>query len=136
MANIELPKDAEGREIPLDTKVLYDENGNEYEVYCYKYSVRQTIPQRKWEVVMMDCIVHNVSDLYLTPPDSWEKLLEDLKAVEDYGNSSHLDSPTCHYSNMVGKPCGKCKFYGRASCVGMMCADIAYRIRELRGEDE
>lgn len=55
MANIELPK------------VLYDENGNEYEVH----------PQRKWEVVMMDCIAHNVSDLYLTPPDpdSWEKLL-------------------------------------------------------------
>lgn len=41
---VELPKDAEGREIPLDTEILYDENGNEYEVYYYKYSVRQTIP--------------------------------------------------------------------------------------------
>lgn len=135
MANIELPKDAEGREIPLDTEILYDENGNEYEVYYYKYSVRQTIPQRKWQVVMMDYIVHDVSDLYITPPDSWEKLLEDLKAVEDYGNSSHLDNPTCHYLNMVGKPCGKCKFYGRASCIGEMCADIAYRIRELRDDN-
>lgn len=27
MANIELPKDAEGREISLDTKTLYDDNG-------------------------------------------------------------------------------------------------------------
>lgn len=133
---VELPKDAEGREIPLDTEILYDENGNEYEVHYYEYPVRQTIPQRKWQVVMMDCIVHDVSDLYLTPPDSWEKLLEDLKAVEDYGNSSYLDSPICHYLNMVGKPCGKCKFYGSGSCIGMMCADIAYRIRELRGEDE
>ncbi len=61
-----------------------------------------------------------------------EKLLEDLKAVEDYGNSSHLDNPTCPYLNMVGKSCDKCKFYGRASCIGEMCADIAYRIRELR----
>ena len=26
---VELPKDAEGREIPLDTEILYDENGNE-----------------------------------------------------------------------------------------------------------
>lgn len=136
MANIELPKDAEGRDIPLDTMTLYDENGNEYEVYYYKYSVRRTIQQRKWQVVMTDCIVNDVSDLYLTPPDSWEKLLEDLKAVEDYGNSSHIDSLTCHYLNMVGKPCDKCKFYGRASCIGEMCADIAYRIRELRGEDE
>lgn len=136
IANIELPRDAAGREILLDTMTLYDENGNEYEVNYYTYSVRQTIPQRKWQVVMMDCIVHDVSDLYFTPPDSWEKLLEDLKAVDDYGNSSHIDNPTCHYLNMVGKPCGKCKFYGRASCIGEMCADIAYRIRKLRGEGD
>lgn len=132
---VELPKDAEGREIPLDTEILYDENGNEYEVYYYKYSVRQTIPQRKWQVVMMDYIVHDVSDLYLTPPDSWEKLFEDLKAVEDYGNSSYIDNPTCGYVNMVGKPCDRCKFYGRANCVGKMCADITDRISKLRGED-
>lgn len=67
---VELPKDAEGREIPLDTEILYDENGNEYEVYYYKYSVRRTIQRRKWQVVIMDYIVHDVSDLYLTPPDS------------------------------------------------------------------
>lgn len=114
---VELPKDAEGREIPLDTEILYDETGNEYEVYYYRYSVRRTIPWRKWQVVIMDYIVHDVSDLYLTSPDSWEKLLGDLKAVEDYGNSSHLDNLTCHYLNMVGKPCDKCKFYGRARCV-------------------
>lgn len=46
---IDLPKDAEGREIPLGTMTLYDEDGNEYEVHYYTYSVRQTIPQRKWE---------------------------------------------------------------------------------------
>lgn len=135
MANIELPKDAEGREIPLDTMTLYDEDGKEFEVNYYTYSVRQTIPRRKWEVVMMNCIIHNVSDLYLTPPDSWEKLLEDLKAVEDYGNSSYLDSPTCRYTHAVGKSCDKCKFYGSGNCVGEMCADIAYRIRELRDKD-
>lgn len=129
---VELPKDAEGREIPLDTEILYDETGNEYEVYYYKYSVRRTIPRRKWQVVIMDYIVHDVSDLYLTPPDSWEKLLEDLKAVEDYGNSSNLDNPTCHYLKMAGKSCDECKFYVKASCIGEMCADIAYRIRELR----
>lgn len=30
MANIELPKDAEGREIPLDVEVLYDEYGEKF----------------------------------------------------------------------------------------------------------
>lgn len=135
VANIELPKDVEGREIPLDTEILYDENGNEYEVHYYKYSVRQTIPQRKWQVVMMDCIVHDVSDLYLTPPDGWKKLFEDLKAVEDYGNSSYLDNPVCRYTNMVGKSCSNCEFYGEKDCISEMCADILDRIRKLKGED-
>ena len=130
---VELPKDAEGREIPLDTEILYDENGNEYEVYYYKYSVRQTIPQREWQVVMMDYIVHDVSDLYLTPPDSWEKLKEDLKAVEDYGNSSYLEDPVCAYAHNIGKKCAECKLYA-GDCTVNMCKDIVSRIHKLRGE--
>nr|DAL91265.1 MAG TPA: hypothetical protein [Caudoviricetes sp.] len=132
---IELPKDATGCEIPLDTMTLYNEDGKEFEVNYYTYSVRQTIPQRKWQVVMMDCIVHDCSDLYIAPPDSWEKLFEDLKAVKDYGNSSCLDNPVCYYTNMTGKMCGKCKFYGGTNCTGKMCADILDRIRKLKGED-
>lgn len=31
---IELPKDAEGREIPLDTNVLYDKNGKSLVIYA------------------------------------------------------------------------------------------------------
>lgn len=119
---VELPKDAEGREIPLDTEILYDETGNEYEVYHYKYPVRRTIPRRKWQVVIMDYIVHDVSDLYLTPPDSWEKPPEDLKAVEDYGNSSHLDNPTRRnlpngYRSSHCSRCGyKASTYGDSDC--------------------
>lgn len=29
MKNVELPKDAECKEVPLDTKTLYDEYGNQ-----------------------------------------------------------------------------------------------------------
>lgn len=68
-----------------------------------------------------------------TPPDSWGRLLGDLKAVEDYGNSPHRDNPTCHYLGTVGEPCDGCRFHGRASCIGEMCADIADRIRKLGG---
>jgi hypothetical protein len=39
---IELPRDANGCVIPLDTKVLYDECGNELKVSRYCCSVRQT----------------------------------------------------------------------------------------------
>lgn len=130
---VELPKDAEGREIPLDTEILYDENGNEYEVYYYKYSVRRTIPRRKWQVVIMDYIVHDVSDLYLTPPDSWEKLFEDLKAVEVCGDSPELEDPACAYAHNVGKKCAECKLYA-GDCTINMCKDIVFRIHKLRGE--
>lgn len=53
--NIELPKDAEGREIPLDTKVLYNSDGDAYEVACYVYTVRQTISRRIWSASRPAC---------------------------------------------------------------------------------
>lgn len=35
--NIEPPKDAEGREVPLDTKVLYDRYGFKQNVKLFAY---------------------------------------------------------------------------------------------------
>ena len=131
MANIELPEDAEGHEIPLDTMTLYDEDGNEYEVYYYKYSVRQTIPQRKWQVVMMDCIVHDVSDLYLTPPDSLEKLLEDLDRAANANGFG-----CCAYADRSERDCSSCIAVGDRACTQPIMRDIAFRIRKLVGEDE
>lgn len=139
MANIELPKDADGREIPLDTNVLYDDDGECFEVNRFTYSVVQTIPDLKWGVVFMNCRYDYCSSFYLTPPeppDSWEKLEEDLDIVEDFGGTSYLDGPACAYARSIGKSCGECKLYGGTSCVGKMCADIASRIRKLRGENE
>lgn len=130
---VELPKDAEGREIPLDTEILYDECGNEYEVYYYKYTVHRTIPWHKWQAVMIDYIVHDVSDLYLTPPDSWEKLDEDLQAVEVCGDSPELEYPVCAYARNIGKKCAECKLYA-GDCTVNMCKDIVSRIHKLRGK--
>lgn len=132
MANVELPKDAEGREIPLDTKVLYDADGNQYEVSRFVYSVLRDYDN--WEVVFVTGYDRYASETFLKPPDSWEKLFEDLKAVEDYGNSSCINNPVCRYTNMVYKPCTECKFYKENNCVSKMCADILDRIRKLRGE--
>lgn len=127
---VKLPKDAAGREIPLDTEILYDEDGNEYEVYYYKYSVRQTIPQHKWQVVITDYIVHDCSDIYIAPPDSWEQLEEDLTAFDDgqtYG--------PCHYFHELGDDCMSCPARDDA-CADAVMRDVASRIRNLRGEDE
>lgn len=116
MANIELPKDAEGREIPLDTRVLYDEDGNAKEVQRYTYSVRQTIPRRKWDAVMLDTTCRYTSNLYITPPappDSWEKFEEDSQMT----------------------PSRYCERYGIEPLLGgkvcAMMADIVARAREL-----
>lgn len=128
--SVELPKDAEGYEIPLDTTTLYDENGNEYEVYYYKYSVSQIIPQRKWQVVMMDCIVYDCSDLYIAPQDSWEKLEEKLnRCIEK-------DEVCCYYSENGN--CRSCLISGNNpnGCISEVFKDIKKRIRKLRGEDK
>lgn len=135
MANVELPRDAERREIPLDTEVLYGEDGKEFEVNYYTYSVRQTIPSRKWQVVMMNCIVHDCSDLYIASPDSWEKLFEDLKAVEVCGDSPDLEDPACAYARNIGKKCAECKLYA-GDCTVNMCKDIASRVNKLRSESK
>lgn len=70
MANIELPKDAEGREIPLDTKILYNEDGKCFKVNRFTYSVVQTMPGLKWGVVFTDCRYDYCSSFYLTPPET------------------------------------------------------------------
>jgi hypothetical protein len=132
---VKLPKDGAGREIPLDTRVLYDEDGNEYEVYYYKYSVRQITPRHEWQVVMTDYIAHDCSDTYIAPLDSWEKLDEDLHAVEVCGDSPELEDPACAYAHNIGKKCAECKLYA-GDCTINMCKDILDRIRGLRVRGE
>ena len=62
--NIELPKDAEGKEIPLDTKVLYSLSGEEYEVDEFTYSPSENI----WRVALAKQFVHFCTcDMHLAP---------------------------------------------------------------------
>ena len=140
--NIELPKDAEGRKIPLDTEVLYQEDGKEYTVVKWEWGFcpLNTVPE--WGVYL----VHNGSQeyctpecLYLTPRDSWEKLLDDLDNAVKGG-----DNAECLYMHRedieVGEQCSGCRLYNAddvfSDCSCLAYADIADRIRKLRGEDE
>lgn len=130
MANIELPKDAEGREIPLDTKILYNEDGKCFKVNRFTYSVVQTIPGLKWGVVFMDCRYDYCSSFYLTPPetpDSWEKLEEDLDKCVAEGTA-------CTYFSKDGT-CQSCSLSNiTTGCSPKVIEDIVSRIRKLRGE--
>lgn len=137
MAHIELPKDARGHEIPLDTKVLYNEDGKCFKVNRFTYSVVQTMPGLKWGVVFMDCLFDYCSSFYLAPPeppDSWEKLEEDLGRGM---TSLNFNDAECDYYDR-GSDYGRCKgcpAEKRSSCTVSMLEDIATRIRKLRGED-
>lgn len=129
---IELPKDAEGREIPLDTKVLYNEDGKCFKVNRFTYSVVQTMPGLKWGVVFMDCQYDYCSSFYLTPPetpDSWEKLEEDLDRC------IKADS-LCAYS--PSEECSTCVLPrdSQCNCDSFALEAIKERIRKLRGESD
>lgn len=135
MTNIELPRDAEGREIPLDTNVLYDGDGNAKEVQAFDYSPVESM----WRVLLLgDFILFFTSDMYITPPDSWEKLLDDLDNAAKGG-----DNAECLYMRRedieVGEQCSGCRLYNAddvfSDCSLLAYADIAARIRKLRGDE-
>lgn len=71
------------------------------------------------------------------PSDSWEKLLGDL----DRAGEGEPTDGECHYAVMVGESCDDCPFNFGAddpmdSCTSKIFADIADRIRTLRGKEQ
>lgn len=133
--NIESPKDAEGREIPLDTRRLYDENGEKKTVLWFEYS-----PTLKhWTVVPDEGLnvatcASSVSHFYLTPPDSWERLEEDLRRASE----RKFVTSYCRYFNTTNR-CVNCSIHNDDGCCihkdESAFGDILDRIRKLRGED-
>lgn len=129
--SVELLRDAEGREIPLDTTVLYDKDGNEMEVSRYQYYPK--VGPGYWNLRSVRNKYYRTDEVYLTPPDSWEKLEEDLGRASGYD----IIAPSCRYFT-AGK-CVDCRMRNGATC-GIhknerAFADILERIHKLRGED-
>lgn len=138
MMEVTLPKDHEGREIPLDTMVLYDAKGGEMHVssYCYQRDVLGL--STGWNVISEDavgqCWRHPAGDFYLNRPDSWEKLEEDLSNGAMGGEVLGM-LPYCSYSGSEALTCDKCRFGGDNRCAFNVFTDIRNRIRRMRGED-
>ena len=123
---IELPKDAEGREIPLDTTVLFDKDGKEIEVSRYQYYPK--VGPGYWNIKSVRDKYYRQDEVHLTPPDSWKKLEEDLDRCV-------TENTICRYYSRDGT-CGNCTIYGTSgSCSPKVLEDIKKRIRKLRGED-
>lgn len=131
MANIELPKDAEGREIPLDTKVLFGDGGTARNIVYWVFTTDSELEKEWrncWRAVTDAGRKLDPELMYLTPPDSWEQLEKDLTAFDDgqtYG--------PCHYFHELGDDCMSCPARDDA-CADVVMRDVASRIRNLRGE--
>lgn len=128
MANIELPKDAEGREIPLDVEFLYSANGESVKPYSFTF---RRYDGFCWEMrlVGVQNSVYDSKSFYLTPPDSWEKLYGDIdKCV--------VENSICMYFSKDGT-CKSCALRNESNaCSPKVLGDILNRIRKLRGDDE
>lgn len=132
--SVELPKDANGCEIPLDTVALYDDDGNVYSVRRFIYTTDFDLGDKwinSWIAVVDDYKTAKPEQMYLTTPDSWEKLEEDLdRCIEE--------SDLCMYYNNQNPDCNNCTISGNESrgCTSVALEDIKKRIRNLRGEGE
>lgn len=134
--SVELPKDAEGREIPLDTTVLYDKDGKEVEVSRYQYYPK--VGPGYWNLQSVRNKYYRQDEVYLTPPDSWEKLEEDLQRI----TADTTDWP-CAYAGHdkrdtgCNSNCSNCKFFkDNRSCEKQAVLDIVSRISKLRGDTD
>lgn len=132
---INLPKDAEGREIPLDTVVLFGGNGNVYNIarWIYTTDFETCSESNTWCAIAENHRALDPELMYLTPPDTWEKLEEDVQR-SGTGSSEWFciyagypkDNDACHVD---------CKFFSdKRPCERQATEDIVSRIRKLRGE--
>lgn len=133
---ITLPRDAEGREIPLDTEVLYDKNGQEIEVSRYQYYPKAG--PGYWNLKSVRNKYYRQDEVYLTKPDSWKRLLDDLDNAAEEASNNYVKAPCCAWFNGGDSSCTGCPAdeSPRDSCNVQLVKNIAARIRRLRGEDE
>ena len=128
---VELPKDAEGREIPLDVEFMYNANGESVKPYSFTF---RRYDGFCWEMSLVGVsnLVYDTKSFYLTPPDSWEKLEEDLSKIVN-----HPKKVVCAYFGRERKDCYGCKLENcECSCSHACLEDIITRIHELRGEGD
>ena len=134
--SVELPKDHKGREIPLDTEVLYDNNGVKFNLDEFKLCALPSSRTSFWtirgvfedEEEKCNFLPHL---LHLVQPDSWERLLDDLDKA-----ASKTYCGTCTYFGKNPTDCDTCAIGDITSCDSAAMRDIADRIRKLIGDTD
>lgn len=134
--SIELPKDATGHEIPLDTVTLFNSYGDAYNIVGWMFDTDFLTYNKwanSWRAFSEHGIVLEPEKMYLTPPDSWEKLEEDLSRAAKYD----AVVASCRY--FTADRCADCRMHNGFTCgtrkTERAFADVLERIRKLRGVD-
>lgn len=131
---IQLPRDAEGREIPLDTSELFIADGTKVRALRFEYMYHTSDASDAWFVYIErtpgEHMTLHACDVRLIQPDSWEKLEEDL-------DRRIKASDICMYCGQ-NLDCNNCTISGNETrgCTSIALEDIKKRIRKLRGEDD
>ena len=127
--SVELPRDAEGREIPLDTVVLFNARGDAFNIvrWIYTTDFETWSESNTWRAIEKSHRAFNPEMMYLTPPDSWEKLEEDLDRCIAGDNICLYCSPSGRCSDCANEPNG--------ACDAKVLELVMERIKRLRGED-
>lgn len=135
------PKDAKGRNVQLDTKLLYSDKGIEFEVDGFTFRSGTAACDAEWLVEgfgpeNMICSLP-LDSMYLEKPDSLKQLAEDLNRVWDVHGKGYGEM-TCHYDKNRGKYCNDCRLnsHGKMNCLDAMMADIVSRVNRLAGDSE
>lgn len=132
MMNIDI-KTADGADIELGG-TYYDGRGTEYRavgvmLVDYRRITDVSLSCLTGKIDELCCVSMRPNELYSNPPDSWEKLEEDLGRCADAS-----DYEECAYFGHDTSSCSSCVAGPEASCSKTAMRDIASRIRKLRGE--
>lgn len=137
---IELPKDAEGRKIPLDTVAMYDDSGNVHSVRRFIYTNDFDLGDKwmnSWHMVVDDYKTAKPEQMYLTKPDSLKQLNEDLSRVANFKIGGDFSSSACAYMGNAAGSCDDCKFrYLNGPCSLLALKDVASRVNRLCSDAE
>lgn len=125
------PVDADGNNVPLTTRTLYEGDGHKIDVmeYALIYSKHTGVPV--WRVRRSDGMIFMLDLCHLERADSWERLEEDIEsmlrknlACYYYGHGQSISCLACP-AHTIEKDCKE-----------MATCDILRRIKALAGSGE
>lgn len=127
-AGVPAPVDADGEIVPLTTKVMYDDDGEEHDVSIYR-SFIWSREKGRW-CFGASIGSREVASLHLHRPDSWERLEEDVKRFED-------DDSACSYFCNELRTCNGCRSPSHIgfNCRNGVARDVLRRAKALAERD-